>query len=272
MGTGEIKYYTMSILTTFPILEEFEKAKKIIDSLSLQCSVITPTPGFGKVGMPAIVMEQEHRMKLSEYSAHDFISSGWVDYRPSTGTVPLSPPVEYEEDIFGTASIMVLRPCMADGNKLRITAHISGDLTEVFPYMNALHTTALYNAQAQNFSFLETYRFITLYPRRIAIAKTDDIVDTWRVLELLRVSFNECWKNRENITPNFDRRVRPPALEIYSRLPKSNCGQCGQKTCMAFAFSLWSSQASLIHCKPVFEGEYAHLKEALIEICAGLDA
>jgi ArsR family metal-binding transcriptional regulator len=261
----------MRILTTFPQNAEFEKAVRIAGERAIPHTVISSSPGYGSVGVPAIVIDEEDRARFTGEGASDVVTSGWVDYQPSPLAVPQSEPVEYEEDKFGAASIMVLRPCMADGNKLRITAHISGDLTEVFPYMNALMKTAFYNAQAQTFSFLETCRFITLYPRRIAIAKTDDIVDTWRVLEMLRTRFNECWKSRAAIAPNFERRIRPPALEIYSRLPKINCGGCGEKTCMAFACSLWSSQTAVTRCRPVFEGTHAHLKDALLEICAGLD-
>lgn len=261
----------MRIITTFPQNTEFEKAARIAVDLNIPHTVISPAPGYGSVGISAMVIDEEDRYRFTGEGASGFVSSGWVDYQPSSLTVPQSAPVEFKEDKFGTASIMVLRPCMADGKKLRITAHISGDLTDVFPYMNALQKTAFYNAQAQNFSFLETYRFITLYPRRIAVAKTDDIIDTWRVLEMLRVSFNECWRNRAHITPSFERRTRPPALEIYSRLPKTNCGQCGEKTCMAFAFSLWGSQTSVSKCKPIFKGTHAHLKDALLEICSGLD-
>jgi len=261
----------MNIVTTFANNTEFEKATRFATERHISYTVISPEPGFRKVGTGALVIDEADRGRISDDGEPPFITSGWVDYHPSNASVPESAPVDHAEDIFGTASIMVLRPCMADKNKLRITSHISGDLTEVFPYMNAIHKTAFYNANAQTFSFLESYRFITLFPRRIGIAKTDDIVDTWRVLEMLRNSFNECWKIRETITPNTNRRVRPPALEIYYRLPKSNCGACGEKTCMAFAFSLWSCQTTITKCEPIFEGNFGHLKDALVEICAGLD-
>jgi ArsR family metal-binding transcriptional regulator len=167
-------------------------------------------------------------------------------------------------------AIMVLQPCTADLKKLRITAHFSGDLAPVFPYMNTLMRDAAYNAYSQTFTFMEGHRMIALYPHRVAIAKTNDIVDTWRVLEMLRVRFNECWQNRADITPSTELRKRPPALEIYYRLPKLNCKECGEQTCMAFALRLWSGQVTLTQCKPVFGGTHAHLKDALVEICGGL--
>ncbi len=65
-------------------------------------------------------------------------------------------------------------------------------------------------------------------------------------------------------------RKKPPALEIYKRLPGTNCRMCGQKTCMAFALTLWSGNAKPDQCTPIFKGEYPHLKDAFLEICAGI--
>ena len=260
----------MKILTTFPSAGEFEKAKQALEKVPLPHTIIMPGPGFSCVGLPALVIEEEDRGRLLGGGQGAFITSGWVDYHQPAQPVPNNNPPAFDEDIFGKAAIMVLQPCTADLTKLRVTAHFSGDLSQVFPYMNALMRDAFYNQHSQTFTFMEGHRMIALYPHRAAVAKTNDIVDTWRVLEMLRVRFNECWLNRANITPSNELRKRPPALEIYYRLPKLNCGECGQKTCMAFALTLWSGNIALTKCKPVFVGMHAHLKDALVEICGGL--
>jgi ArsR family metal-binding transcriptional regulator len=260
----------MSIITTFPNIAEFEKAVRFGDDQKISYRVIHPGQAYALVGMPAIVIEENERDRFLGEGASRFSSSGWVDYHPSPVPVPSVAPPAFNEDKFGHAAIMVLRPCMADGKKLRITAHLSGDLTEVFPYMNAIDKHAFYNAKAHTFTIMDGQRFIALYQRRIGIAKTDDIIDTWRVLEWLRVRFNECWRDRAGIIPSDALRKRPPALEIYARLPKTNCGACGEGTCMAFAFRLWSGKGKIAECKPVFEGSEIRLKDALSEICGGL--
>ena len=65
-------------------------------------------------------------------------------------------------------------------------------------------------------------------------------------------------------------RQKPAVLDIYKRLPHTNCRECGQKTCMAFALTLWSGNAKPMMCKPIFGGEHAHLRDAFLEICVGL--
>jgi ArsR family metal-binding transcriptional regulator len=81
---------------------------------------------------------------------------------------------------------------------------------------------------------------------------------------------NDAWERRAHIRPSFELRQRPSALEIYKRLPQTNCKACGQATCMAFAWAVWRGEAEPRQCAPVFDGERGDLKEALVTICSGL--
>jgi ArsR family metal-binding transcriptional regulator len=258
------------VMATFAEHGEFEKTKRALDELGLAGEVISPDPGYALVGAPSLAMGPEARGALAASAGVDLLCAGWVDYRPANIAVPAAPPPEFEEDAFGRAAIMVLAPCVADETKIRIVAHISGDLSEVFPYLNAEMKHASYNMHGPTFTFMEGYRMISLYPRRIAVAKADEIVDAWRVLEDIRQRVNETWARRHEIEPSYERREKPPALEIYKRLPRTNCGQCGERACLAFAVKVWQAGAAPSECSPVFGGEFGHLKDALLEICRGL--
>ncbi len=258
------------LVGTFPRIGEFAKAKTIADSLQLAYQAVSPEPGFGRVGVPALVLDDEARAAWMAHGGDAATCSGWVDYRPAALAVPATKPLEFAEDIFGAAAIMVLAPCFADASKIRLIAHISGDLTQVFPYLNAEMRQASYNKDAPNLTFMDSYRMVSLYPNRIAIAKADEIVDAWRVLEMIRCRVNDIWSRRGRIQPSDERRAKPPALEIYYRLPKTNCRACGQKTCMAFALTLWSGNAAPSQCKPIYSDDSAHLRPAFEEICSSL--
>jgi ArsR family metal-binding transcriptional regulator len=262
----------MKHITTFPQKQEFEKALLKIESLNLPHEAIRPQSQYQLVGVPAIVLDQESRAALSASVPCDFICSGWVDYYPPKISPNQNLPPVFDEDVFGYAAIMVLAPCIADITKIRLIAHISGDMTEVFPYLNAEMCSACYNANAPLVTFMDGYRMIVLYPRRIAVAKADDIIDGWRTLEMIRRMVNNIWARRSHIEPSYQMHKKPPALEIYKRLPGTNCQACGEKTCMLFALQLWQGRKAVSMCKPVFEGDFVHLKDALLEICAGLGA
>jgi acetyl-CoA decarbonylase/synthase complex subunit gamma len=51
-------------------------------------------------------------------------------------------------------------------------------------------------------------------------------------------------------------------IEIFKLLPKTNCGECGVPTCLAFAMSLAAGKAELAKCPHVSEEAKAKLSEA----------
>lgn len=260
----------MKLITTFAQHSEFEKAKGQLDALDLPHEVVTPEAGYRRVGEPCLIVEPSVRLELESTGTENFTASGWVDYRPAMVPVPVEEPPAFDEDVFGRASVMVLAPCVADAAKIRIIAHLTGDLAEAFPYLNAVMGEASYNVHGPTFTFMDRYRMVSVYPRRVAVAKADEIVDAWRVLEGLRVRANEAWAQRAEIEPSYELRERPPALEILKRLPCTNCGACGEPTCTAFAVKVWSGEAAVTSCRPVFAGDRQELKDALSEVCAGL--
>ncbi len=51
-------------------------------------------------------------------------------------------------------------------------------------------------------------------------------------------------------------------IEIFKLLPKTNCGECGVPTCLAFAMNLAAGKAELSRCPKVSEEAKARLQEA----------
>ena len=51
-------------------------------------------------------------------------------------------------------------------------------------------------------------------------------------------------------------------IEIFKLLPKTNCGECGVPTCLAFAMNLAAGKAELAKCPNVSEEAKAKLQEA----------
>jgi ArsR family metal-binding transcriptional regulator len=249
----------MELIVVFPSAGELEKASMLLDAAGL-CSVAVPPA-------PALVMEAGGLAAIQE-AAPGIAIAGWTEYRPASCRAPVRR--EFAEDIFGEAAIVFFGPCMADETKVRLVAHLSGDLTHVLPYLNAEMRQACYNVDGPSLTFMEGYRLVTLSAQRIAIGKADEIVDAWRLLEEIRIRINETWARRASITPSYEMRSKPPVLEIYKRLPRTNCKLCGEPTCLAFAAKLRMGEGKLSQCTPVFDGEYMRLRAALVEVCTPL--
>ncbi len=56
--------------------------------------------------------------------------------------------------------------------------------------------------------------------------------------------------------------MSPTGIEIFKLLPKTNCGECGVPTCLAFAMNLASGKAELAACPHVSEEAKVKLAEA----------
>jgi ArsR family metal-binding transcriptional regulator len=263
----------VKVLTTFGRREEFLAARAALEALHLPYEVLSPDPVYARVGTPCLVMDAEVRMALASRIGHEFVSAGWVEYRPAAphpGPLPASGVREDIENILGEVAIMVLAPCVADATRIRLVAHIGGDLEPVLPYLNAVMPSALYNPHIRSLTYMEQYRAITLYGRRITIAKADDIVDAWRLLESIRVRVADTWVRRKTIEPCHTMRERPPVIEIYKRLPRTNCRACGEPSCMAFAARVFDGARPVTECRQVFGGEYGHLRDDLLALAGAL--
>ena len=52
-------------------------------------------------------------------------------------------------------------------------------------------------------------------------------------------------------------------IQVYQMLPMTNCKECGETNCMAFAAKLVNREANLSECKPLLEPKYAEAYEKL---------
>ncbi len=257
------------LATTCPSREELERAVTLLERLGAPHRRIDPTPPLARVAVPALVVDAEARARLTEPGAR-LLFSGWVPCRLPPTAMPDGAEAVSRNECFRRAVIMVLQPCVADASKIRITAHVDGDLAPVLPYLNAVVPAASFTPASSTLTYHDGHRMVALYPGRITIAKADDIVDAWLALERIRGLVETTWANRAAIVPLYETRKRPPAIEIWRRLPGTNCGACGERTCLAFAARLWSGRARLGDCAPILLPDQAPRRAALDDICSAL--
>ena len=260
----------MEALTTFADRREFERAAALLGKAGISFSVVSPDPAYALVGCPAVVLSEEAKAAFLSGPGADVMTAGWVDYWRPAALVPSEAPREFAEDLVGRVAVVLLAPCVADSDRLRLIAHLGGDVAEALPYLNAELPQGSYVGELPVLTFMDGRRMVSVFRDRIAVAKADDIVDAWATLEHVRGLVGDAWERRAHIRPSFELRQRPSALEIYKRLPQTNCKACGQATCMAFAWAVWRGEAEPRQCAPVFDGERGDLKEALQTICSGL--
>ncbi|MFO7461487.1 MAG: (Fe-S)-binding protein [Desulfatiglandales bacterium] len=130
----------------------------------------------------------------------------------------------------------IFRPeCNPSFQSLHCIAHLDQAITEVLPYLNAVLGGFEYLKEPPAVTFRIQGKIITIHPREIAVNALKNEEEADKILEWLKREINEAWENRDRIEPSYMGAPKPKVLKILKRLPKTNCRECGQPTCMVFA-------------------------------------
>lgn len=130
----------------------------------------------------------------------------------------------------------IFRPkCNPGFESLHCIAHLDQDVGECLPYLNAELGGFEYTREPPSVTFKVHGRLITIHPDKIAVNALEDETQADKILEWLKNEINEIWDRRSEITPKYDGQSRPKVIEILKLLPKTNCRECGQATCLVFA-------------------------------------
>ena len=165
-------------------------------------------------------------------------------------------------------TITHITDCVADSTKNRVVAELSDDIAAIFPYLNATVPNIIYNPGANTITIKRAWRLLTFYPHVAVMAKIDDEEDAEAQLRWFQDLCNDTWRRREEITPCCERRAQLGPLDVYQLLPRLNCRECGEPTCMAFAFGLLFGEHGLGECPPLSAPPYAEAGRRLAELMA----
>ncbi len=157
-------------------------------------------------------------------------------------------------------------PCLADPMKIRAIAEVAEEIQEVFPYLNAVLKGCIYNHPANTLTIRKDQKLITLHALHITLAKIEDEKEAEEVLDWLKDLINETYDKRGQIEPNYSMAAELKALDIFKLLPGTNCKQCGEPTCLAFAVKLAGREIKVRKCDPVFSEKYQEKQKVLAEL------
>ena len=148
---------------------------------------------------------------------------------------------------------------------LRCYAHLDGNITEVLPYLNTVLGGYQYYKDPPMLTLKYQAKLITLYPKMIGINMVKDEAEADNILEWLKQEINDTWERREEIKPSFERPPKPRILDILRLLPKTNCRECGQPTCMVFATQVSEGGIAPDDCPPLDKQNKRRLQEHLAQ-------
>jgi ArsR family metal-binding transcriptional regulator len=142
-------------------------------------------------------------------------------------------------------------PCLAEPGKIMVIGKPGQLLSDVIPYLATLPGIIAYNPETLTLTFRRQPGFMTLYPDKVYITQVKDTEAGLELLKALVDDINATWEHREELVAVTTARRAPGWLDIWTLLPQTNCKQCGEATCMAFAVGIIQQNRTVDECLPL---------------------
>ena len=145
-------------------------------------------------------------------------------------------------------------PCLAEPGKMIVIGKPSHPLDEVIPYLATLPSIIAYNPDQRTLTFRRQPGFLTIQREEVYITQVKDVQEGLELRAALTESINAVWEHRQELVAVTASKRTPRPLDVWSLLPQTNCKQCGEMTCMAFAVSLLQQTHTLDEC-PILQAD-----------------
>lgn len=141
--------------------------------------------------------------------------------------------------------------CNPGFEALHCFAHLNQDVGEAIPYLNAVLGGFTFTKDPPSVTFKVHSKLITVHAKKIAINALKDEDEAVRIIEWLKREINSAWEKRKKIEPLYEVAPQPKVIEILKLLPKTNCKEFGQPTCMVFAAQVTEGAKGPDDCPPL---------------------
>ena len=145
-------------------------------------------------------------------------------------------------------------PCEPGAERYSAVAHLGVSISDVLPYLNATLAGANYMPSAKALIWKRGGHLVAFHDERVAVSNVADRKEAVDELAKMIDLVNRTWDRRSEITPDYEAQKRPSPMAVYQLLPQTNCRDCGEATCMGFAFGLIQGNHTLEEC-PVLTAE-----------------
>jgi ArsR family metal-binding transcriptional regulator len=142
-------------------------------------------------------------------------------------------------------------------------AHLDNDISEVLPYLNTELGGFIYTEDPPTLTLKIYGKLITIHSHKFAINALIDEEEADKIANWLQREINATWERREEIIPSTRSSEQPQLMEIFKLLPRTNCKECEQPTCLVFASLVVEGVKDHTDCPPMIEDDHNKLKDYL---------
>jgi ArsR family metal-binding transcriptional regulator len=157
-------------------------------------------------------------------------------------------------------------PCIPGAPSWSARVSLESDIEPVLPYLNAQLEGAEYEPEAKVLVWADQRYKFAFRPREIKAGPAQDREEAQRLVDRAIALVNEIWQDREHLEPRHEKRTVVNLMQLYRLLPRTNCGECGCGTCMAFAAALKEGDTELTSCPVLEQPAHEENREKLVEL------
>ncbi len=148
--------------------------------------------------------------------------------------------------------------CLPGSVNFNVIMDLDESIEELLPYLAARFPACTYVHGGGAVNLMDSGHIVGIHPGRLTIT---DVSGMEEAADLCRSYFEtilDVKRDRDRITPVYEKRLTLSVLDIVKALPRTNCGACGSPTCMAFAAGVLRRDASIAECGPLMDAPDRH--------------
>jgi len=244
----------MAKFLIFPDAEALERALLVCPSSEVHVEPLEVPSFCTGIAPPSLLVTGNVSAFLSELHRKEVPLAGVIAYSPFKKDFAKAPaPNPRWKDIIGGLRVTSVRRSASDSLKLRIDAVPLNPIGDLMPVMARMIRGGAYQPSRRILAFEEDQRLVVLTADFVTICRAEDLLDTWIMLRTVVEFICTAWEGRLTVEPDLRPRWGLGVNEIFRRLSGSDCGVCGDASCMEFALGIFTGRRRLRDCSPLFE-------------------
>jgi ArsR family metal-binding transcriptional regulator len=156
--------------------------------------------------------------------------------------------------------------CMPTSTKFNAIVDLEVDIGDLLPYLATEIRGCTYIHGTEQLNYMAEGHIVALRPQQITVTALSDEAEAQAAIENLKALINDVHRRRDAIAPTLRKQARLDPLSVYRELPKTNCGECGEITCMAFAARVVNRELQANGCVPLQQKEFKNGRIRLWEL------
>lgn len=155
---------------------------------------------------------------------------------------------EHIQDRGGYSFHLTNIDCLRGATSFNVIMELKGSVGPLMPYLAASLNGCSYVHGADEISLMDDGHIVVIYPERLTLTDVKDLREADALCEKYYRILRGVGERRDRIEPVYSKKNRTRVLDILQALPKTNCGACGDPSCVAFASRVYRREAALARC------------------------